>query len=368
MQPILFSFFSGCGLLDYGFEDSGYRVAFVNEYHEPFLEAYKHARCATKHVVPTYGYSGKNIESILSEDAGAIKGMVERERDNGLVGFIGGPPCPDFSIAGKNRGRHGDNGQLSLTYVNLIKAVQPDFFLFENVKGLWTTARHREFYEELKRKLNRAGYALTERLTNSLEFGAPQDRFRILLFGARKELVGSRNNVIQSFPWESHITHNLSAIKQMSWPDTDPFCENSRLAAPSGIDETLTIEHWFKKNDVVNHPNAACYFTPRQGLSRMREIPEGDVSRKSYKRPHRWRYSPTAAYGNNEVHLHPYKPRRLSIAEAMAIQSLPKEFELPQHMTLSNMFKTIGNGVPYLLAKGIAQSIYEYLESDLCEK
>ncbi|WP_140356414.1 DNA cytosine methyltransferase, partial [Klebsiella aerogenes] len=61
-------------------------------------------------------------------------------------------------------------------------------------------------------------------------------------------------------------------------------------------------------------------------------------------------------------HLHPYKDRRLSAAEALAIQSLPKEFELPASMSLTDMFKTIGNGVPYLLSLGIAKSITDYLE------
>jgi len=79
----------------------------------------------------------------------------------------------------------------------------------------------------------------------------------------------------------------------------------------------------------------------------MQSIDEGDDSKKSYKRLHRWRYSPTVAYGNNEVHLHPYKTRRLSAAESMALQSLPKEFCLPPDMSLSDKFKTIGNGVPF---------------------
>ena len=83
--------------------------------------------------------------------------------------------------------------------------------------------------------------------------------------------------------------------------------------------------------------------------------------RQDFKRLHRWRYSPTAAYGNNEVHLHPYKPRRISVAEALAIQSLPKEFEIPINTSLSDAFKTIGNGVPYLAAKAIANNIYDYI-------
>lgn len=93
----------------------------------------------------------------------------------------------------------------------------------------------------------------------------------------------------------------------------------------------------------------------------MKDIDEGDDSKKSYKRLHRWRYSPTVAYGNNEVHLHPYKVRRLSAAEALALQTLPKEFALPDDMTLTNKFKTIGNGVPYLLSSGIAKTIRDYL-------
>jgi len=109
--------------------------------------------------------------------------------------------------------------------------------------------------------------------------------------------------------------------------------------------------------NVENHPNQKHVFKPKAGLAKFTTVLEGDVSRKSYKRLHRNRYSPTAAYGNNEVHIHPTLPRRITVAEALAIQSLPPEFELPADMTLTNMFKSIGNGVPFLVSKGIANAI-----------
>ena len=115
------------------------------------------------------------------------------------------------------------------------------------------------------------------------------------------------------------------------------------------------------KNDVANHPNANDFFTPRAGLIKMRMYAEGDDSKKCYKRIHRWRFSPTACYGNNEVHLHPYYARRLSVAETLAIQSLPKKFALPSDITLSAKFKTIGNGVPYVAAYGVAKTLMKYL-------
>ena len=145
------------------------------------------------------------------------------------------------------------------------------------------------------------------------------------------------------------------------WPQTTAFVENSALKFPFDIPLELTVEHWFQRNQVWNHPNGNHHFKPRQGLKKFQVIDEGDDSRKSFKRLHRWRYSPTACYGNNEVHLHPYKSRRISAAEALSIQSLPKEFLLPPQMSLTNMFKTIGNGVPYLLSKGLAESIGSFI-------
>jgi DNA (cytosine-5)-methyltransferase 1 len=129
----------------------------------------------------------------------------------------------------------------------------------------------------------------------------------------------------------------------------------------SGILKELTVQYWFNRNDVSSHPNQNHFFKPRSGLTKFQVIPEGDDLKKSFKRLHRWRYSPTAAYGNNEVHLHPYHSRRITVAEALAIQSLPKEFEIPSNISLSDMFKTVGNGVPYLAAKGISECIADYL-------
>ena len=238
--------------------------------------------------------------------------------------------------------------------------MKPDFFLFENVKGLWKTARHRAFYDELKTNIQAVGYITTDRLTNALEYGAPQDRDRILLFGVQADILGNMD--ISKFPWSKYQKYELEKIKMLPWPTTNNFVNESVTSCPQGIPEELTVEYWFKKNNVTNHPNGRDHFIPRSGLVRMQTIDEGDVSKKSYKRLHRWRYSPTVAYGNNEVHLHPYKERRISAAEALALQSLPKNFELPPEMTLTDKFKTIGNGVPYLLSSGIAKTIFDFME------
>lgn len=369
----IFSFFTGSGFLDLGFEKAGFKTAAVNECHAPFLNAYKHSRKVMDLPEPQFGHYHCSVEEFIGDGANVtvISEQISALQSSGeLVGFIGGPPCPDFSVGGKNKGHEGENGRLSRTYIDAIIQHQPDFFLFENVKGLWRTKRHREFYETLKVDLRAAGYVLTEHLINCIQYGAPQDRDRILLFGMKINHISgfldekSLDEMLipkNLFDWESHMLFSRDeALKKPSWPTVSTFHEDVVMNEPTDIIHELTIEYWFKKNDVLNHPNSEAFFKPKS--DKFKFVDEGDTKKKSFKRLHRWRYSPTVAYGNNEVHLHPYKARRLSASEALAIQSLPVEFELPESMTLSDKFKTIGNGVPFVAALGIAKTIEDFLK------
>lgn len=369
MAISLFSFFSGAGLLDLGFEDNNldYNIVFVNENKESFLNAYIYSRKQHNFPEPIYGYHCKDINDFLNTNNELIlqKHIQEQRFLNNIVGFLGGPPCPDFSVGGKNLGRDGENGILAQSYVDLIIAQQPDFFIFENVRGLVRTAKHRAYFDELKHSLINAGYIISDTILNSLSFGVPQDRDRVFMIGFLNNdpgrIIPRRSDNTLDFPWLKFAEFDADAVKKLPWPTVQPYKEDSRRGFHYPVPEALTVEYWFNKNNVKKHPNSRDIFQVKAGVAKMMEIPEGDTSRKSFKRLHRWRYSPTAAYGNNEVHLHPYKTRRLSVAEAMAIQSLPAWFCLPDDMPLTHKFKVIGNGVPYLMALGIARTVYEFI-------
>ena len=135
--------FCGAGGLSCGFERAGFNIVLGIDNDKKALETFEANHNGAKSICG-------DITEIGYED---IKNIIG---DKTIDVIIGGPPCPDFSIGGKNRGREGDNGKLSLSYIQLIKTHNPDFFLFENVKGLWRTAKHREFYEELKKELEQA--------------------------------------------------------------------------------------------------------------------------------------------------------------------------------------------------------------------
>ena len=352
----IYSFFSGLGLLDLGFEEAGFNIAFVNEIDNQALSAYQYARQKTNRT-PKYGFSNEDVRLFLSDEKWekSFPNYSKRDIDN-VVGFIGGPPCPDFSIAGKNKGEKGDNGQLTYVYFELICKRRPDFFVFENVKGLYKTKKHRLFYERMKRKMYNEGYSLFDSIENSLLYGVPQYRDRLFLIGLKRERFGKHIH----YRIGSSRKYSFDAINKVKWPAVSPFIENGYLEKPNGIIEDITVNYWFEKNQVKTHFNGSDVFSIKN-RSKYSSIQEGDTRWKSFKRLHRWRYSPTAAYGNNEVHLHPFLLRRISVAEALAIQSLPDWFVLPKNLSLSSKFKMVGNGVPFLMALGIARELREWI-------
>lgn len=367
-QTGMFSFFTGAGFLDLGFEDAGFVSLAANEIDPDFAMVYRHSRNKLGKPMPEWGLNEESI-AVYLEDAERKKWLAEalakaRKRFP-WVGFVGGPPCPDFSVAGKQAGADGRHGHLSQIYMDAICQFRPDFFVFENVKGLLKTAKHRAFFDALVRQARAAGYATDWRLLNALWYGVAQDRERVIFIGVLQSRLKqdgrTGDGVLSGVPWMARTRYSPDTLKGIPWPGRATFHEGGESQMPAGIPEELTVEHWFRENDVERHPNARDCFIPRAGLDKMRRFDEGDDSRKCYKRLHRWRYSPTAAYGNNEVHLHPYRARRLSVAETLAIQSLPKEFELPSGVSLSAKFKTIGNGVPYLLARGVAHTLLDFL-------
>lgn len=360
--PIL-SFFTGAGFLDIGFMQAGFQTIWSNEYNLNFAKGYASG------VSSMTGKEHKisNMTSIIDIGPNQIaKEAFPEGKVPELFGIIGGPPCPDFSVGGKNRGNVGDKadrGRLSQVYVSRILELQPTFFLFENVPGLLRTAKHREFFNHLKSQLS-ADYLIEFNVLNALEFGVPQDRERVFMIGIKKKWLKKQLSVraipkdYEWFKWPVDQRY-IDAKKRFKWPTESPYGTNPQQ--PMDIPEELMVGTYICDNENLKSlPNGLDGLKPKS--DKYTVISEGDVSRKSFKRLHRWRYSPTAAYGNNEVHLHPVEPRRISVREALRIQSVPDTYILPAEMPVTHKYKTIGNGVPIKLAYAVASSIRNMLQ------
>ena len=96
--------------------------------------------------------------------------------------LIGGSPCQDISLAGKRAGLTGVRSRLFFSYVALLKVKQPDYFIFENVKGLLSSNKGRDFAEVIN-QFSEAGYDIWWEILDATDFGIPQHRERIFIFG-----------------------------------------------------------------------------------------------------------------------------------------------------------------------------------------
>lgn len=365
-RPKILSFFTGGGLLDLGLEEAGFSIAWTNENNDAFADMYEAATTGWRRerkLRPSVARISSR-ESIVELKASRVLRQAFPNGKPGIFGVVGGPPCPDFSNGGKHSGHSGEHGRLTKSFVEIICQLKPTFFVIENVAGLYLFRKHRRFLNSQLRILRGNGrYAVDARLLSALDLGLPQDRERLFVVGFRKPVaeraIGRRLDLDEDewFQWPTDPKY--ADMKLLEWPRTNRF--GSKPRRPTNVPMELTVYHALNGGGNPEQlPNGREYFNAYSKKFRTRA--EGDVSGKSFKRLHRYRYSPTVWYGNQEVHLHPWKQRRLSVREALRIQTVPDEYVLPGGYSLSAKFKLIGNGVPCRMAEILGAELLEFLK------
>lgn len=350
----LLSFFTGGGFLDLGFERVGFNIAWTNEVNPVFADIHDFAHTRMRQAVdPKSGpVSISDRRSIVHITAPEILEQAFGEKRPRVFGIIGGPPCTDFSRGGVNAGSTGSNGRLTGVYVSKLLQLEPTFFVIENVPALQRSPTHGAYFGKKLRQLGKR-YHLHVKVLNALEFGAPQDRHRLFVVGVRKDADPEATD----FEWPHNA--KFAGARNLAWPGETPF--GAEMDRPEDLPTELMVETAFGgKGGLEDLPNGGEWFQPYS--SKFGSVPEGCVKTKSFKRLHRYRYSPTAWYGNNEVHLHPTQPRRISVREALRLQTVPDSYILPEDAPLCAKFKVACNGVPVVLAAHIAGAICQHLD------
>lgn len=365
--PVL-SFFSGGGFLDIGLEMANFNVVWSNEFDERYADIYSNGIQAwhESRGIQTVQEPNINLDSIDKLTRPLILHEAFGSTPPDIFGVVGGPPCQDFSHSGHNKGSMGNRGRFTQTYIDFICDLKPAFFLMENVPGLYKK-KHRKYFDSIVKQLETStpGYITTAKIVSALELGVPQDRDRLFLVGFRRDIISEELKSLtllqKDFQWFEWPKARFPNAKKFNWPQTSAF-GNDTLVCPPNVPLQLTVNS-LVDDKVELLPNGQDTFVPYS--DKFYTIDEGDVSGKSFKRLHRYRYSPTVWYGNNEVHLHPWKPRRLSVREALRIQTVPDEYIMPAHRSLTDKFRVISNGVPSEMARQIGDSIQAFVSQNI---
>ena len=329
------SLFSGCGGLDLGFEQAGFRVTFAND--------------IDKSLNGTYELNHKlKLDNRSIED---LKGKDLPEAD----GIIGGPPCQSWSLAGKMLGAKDKRGMLFFEYVRVIREKQPKFFVAENVPGIVSSAHIAEF-KKLMALFEEAGYAISYKILDARDYGVPQERKRVIIVGYRKDL-----GLKFQFPNLTHSKQGGKAIdgRQMQKYVTLKEAIGDLPEAVAAIDKNRHVEGLPFPNQEYMTGSFSTIYMSRNRLKRWDDC--------SY----------TIQAGGRHAPLHPSSAsmckvsadkwifagespryRRLSVREAARIQTFPDDF-IFVYKSLSDGYKMVGNAVPVRLAYAVAKKIAE---------
>lgn len=167
------SFFTGAGGLDLGFDLNGYDVVYATDIDASCCETLK-----------------ANIGGVLSQNTKIEQADIRKidltTLPDNIDVVIGGPPCQSFSASGRRAGgapgRLDDRGTLFEAYCKIISHVKPKAFLFENVRGILGTNKG-EDWKVIVEAFRKIGYEISYRILDALDYGAPQQRERMIMVG-----------------------------------------------------------------------------------------------------------------------------------------------------------------------------------------
>lgn len=328
----LVSLFCGAGGLDWGFEEAGFSPSVAIDIRADAIRSYNHNR-------PKEARVGR-IGDVSKLDAAKLDALAARTVRP--VGIIGGPPCQSFSRAthsAEDDPRHG----LPLQFARILKELNTrspvHFFAFENVPGL-LKEKHAKRFASMLKAFRRAGFNVFQGHMNASAFGVPQDRPRLILVGLNRKLYPRA-------VWQA--------------PRGTPDALVSVRQAIGTFPEPRFWERGLTPADIPHHPNHWCMVPKSKNFETAGALVQGTARGRSFRTLSWDRPSPTIAYGNREVHIHPDCKRRLSVYEALRLQGFPKRFELVG--TLSSQIQQVSEAVPPPLGEAIARSILDIIQA-----
>lgn len=275
--------------------------------------------------------------------------------------IVGGPPCQGFSLKGKNLGLDDPRNFLFLEYLDIVGKLRPEIFVIENVKNL-LNSENGYFIKQIHEKFEKLGYTLNHGVLCAYDFGVPQTRERAIIIGTlNTKGITIPNN------YSDVKTTVRDAISDLAYLNSGEGAECSSYKNDPQSDYQRMLRIGCKNlfnHKATNHSQVAldklAMIPPEGDKSSMpnelygRQIFKTTWSRLEWDKP-----SPTIDTRfdtpSNGRNSHPFLNRAITPREAARIQSFPDSFVF--YGCKTSICKQIGNAVPPLMAKAIAEHI-----------
>lgn len=393
--------FVGCGGLSEGFEQTRkYKMIGAVEWEpSPVKELRNHLKSrwgindAEERVLQ---FDIQRTEELFSgwedEKYGTSKGLDALVGNQQLDVIIGGPPCQAYSVAGRIRDEHGMRedyrNYLFESYLKVVEHYKPKAFVFENVPGILSAKPGDgsvKIIDLIQKAFDDAGYVVLSDMSKAIidmtEYGVPQNRKRIIVLGLSKEYYGDKAETmveefysvyLPKYKVEKRSTvreaiGDLPKLKPLDEPITylgrklshqlsDPLINGHRSRFHSKRDIELFK---FLEEDIESGRKE---YTNAESLKALYTKLTGKTSNVHKYYVLRWdepsNLIPAHLFKDGLRHIHPdpEQARSITVREAARLQTFPDDYLF--NCSQTDAFKMIGNAVPPLFAKKVADAIY----------
>lgn len=365
--------FCGAGGLSLGFTQEGFVTALANDIQECCVDTYAHNHPETER------------KNIILGDINSLVENLEKILDGRKIDLVvGGPPCQGFSMANRQRLIDDPRNHLYKSYVEVVKKTQPKFFVMENVKGMLSVA------QQVVEDFRSIGYEVSYRVFNAKDYGVPQNRERLIYIGNRigidnqkiiEEITSSASSFNKHFLCDALFgLKELKASRVKNATNLASEESGSRIMRSTGTtNEYIQLINQNRKIDLVfNHK--ARYNNDRdiEIFGRMNPGDKSDDPKIADIMPYKnrndifkdkyFKLEPEKVCKTITAHMkfdcnmyiHPIQARGLTPREAARVQSYPDDYYFRGSYTKTYM--QIGNSVPPLLGRAIAQILKKHFE------
>ena len=387
MQLNVLDLFSGCGGLSLGLQNAGFNIIAACE--------------KDQWAADTYRYNHTGVE-VLQKDISLIEDGFWANKFRGRIDLVaGGPPCQGFSVSGKRQyGVIAETNSLVTDFLRVVKEVQPNYVLVENVKGFKTgsISKNKKVFDYLKETLEELGYYVYYTTLNAEKFGVPSLRSRVFVIASKHKFN------TEPFPAPTHSVTPIESLKPVITVE-QALSDLPKINAGEGSEEGQTY-HCSTMNDyqksmrkkaklVFNH--VAMKHTSRL-VERFQNMEQGH---SSYRIGRKTNEEKVTSYKMNNQRLlcdkpalcitanfqstfvHPTQNRNLTAREAARLMSFPDSYVFKgkrtqmsskflkkhgrEHEDFLSQYNQIGNAVPPLLAEAVAKELIVAISKSNCK-
>lgn len=344
--------FAGAGGFSYGMEKNEYFQTVIAVDYNP-------------NALATFKYNMPNTHIINGDitDVETKKLIIETSQKLQVNMIIGGPPCQGFSLKGKKLGLYDPRNYLFNEYLNIVEILQPNVFTIENVKALLSTSAG-WFKNQIIEKVHKLGYQVSYGILNASAFGVPQARERAIFLCCKEKEInlpignGKIVTVKDAIGDLAYLNSGEGSFEQEYLREPTSDYQRERRKRSKKLYNHKASNHSdiaIKKLSMIP-PECGKEYLPLELLGKQQF--SGTWGRLKWDT-----VSPTIDTrfdaSSNGTNNHPFLNRAITPREAARLQSFDDEFVFIGAKV--QIRQQIGNAVPPLMAKAIADKIYKEL-------